>query len=147
MTTGGRGTFSSSRVVYIQGVTHLTDIIDIGPKISQSSGPGLDFSEVVAPQTADLVAEIGELKREIRTLTDALQAHTEALVGSEEAAEPREVSDETARMDVADLLKSGGEHYPSDISKQLGLPYDQVWKVLRQLEQEGSVDSGLSEGD
>ncbi len=43
--------------------------------------------------------------------------------------------DEDARAKVATLLESTGEAlYPSDIADRLALPYDQVWIVLKQLQ-------------
>ena len=51
-----------------------------------------------------------------------------------------DVSDDEAREMIIQHLRGKGVTYPSDIAGELNLNYDQVGRVLRQLEEEGVIE-------
>ena len=52
----------------------------------------------------------------------------------------QDVDDEIAREMIIQHLRGKGVTYPSDIADELNLDYDQVGRVLRQLEEEGVIE-------
>ena len=108
------------------------------PAFTGHTSKGRPWKPFTAPQVSPVTVEFSELREEIRTLTTAVRALEETIAGRN-ASEARDVSDEEAKSEVSALLMAREELYPSDIASELELPYDQVSRILDQLEADGAV--------
>jgi DNA-binding MarR family transcriptional regulator len=73
--------------------------------------------------------------QELRSVIARLSAPAQE---PQEAA--RNVSDEQAEREIAAVLQSGEPLYPSDLSDLLHLTYDQVTRVLNNLQARGEAE-------
>ncbi len=51
----------------------------------------------------------------------------------------RNITDDEAKKDIAELLLNRDHIYPSEVSDILHLPYSQTLRVMKELESEGAI--------
>lgn len=85
---------------------------------------------------SELTEAVRDLRTEIRKLREELRREADVR-GEPPQVEP--MSDQDARRLIEELMRRGGDLYPSDISEQLGIAYVQVVRVLEALESEGLI--------
>lgn len=97
----------------------------------------------------EMRAEQEKMVTMLRRISDKLDVDSDDVLGPEatsgegnsvEGELVQDVDDEIAREMIIQHLRGKGVTYPSDISDELNLDYDQVGRVLRQLEEEGVIE-------
>jgi predicted transcriptional regulator len=55
----------------------------------------------------------------------------------------RDLTKEEAKEDICKFFKGfDGDVYPSEISEKLGIEYDLVWEIIKEMVEAGIIESG-----
>lgn len=104
------------------------------PLILQSLNNMIDekfnlLSEHIESRVEDIHKEISDLKPTISEEPEVVYI--------------REITKDTAKEEITEYFKTNdGDVYPSEISIDLGIPYELVWEVFKELEEEGEIEAG-----
>jgi len=155
--------FSSYVIVY-DGIAEIDWSIDVPPTPSPfhvdiMKPEELKFIDTttmlttVAYDSHEMIQEmrVGQEKMVtmLRRISDKLDVDSDDVLGPEATSDDgnsvdgelvQDVDDEIAREMIIQHLGGKRVTYPSDMADELNLDYDQVGRVLRQLEEEGVIE-------